>query len=79
VFGVWSDGWRGMEVTNQYPIGCWFGGGREGILQVSNWLLAGWGGVPTNIQLVVGWIGGTLPISNCLLDRWGYSTNIQMG
>ena len=67
---VENDGtsWGG---ANQYPTGCWFGGRREGILQVSNWLLAGWGGVPTNIQLVVGWIGGTLPISNCLLDRWG--------
>ena len=37
----------------------------EGNLSVSHWLLVGWGGFHTNIQLVTGWI-------------WGYHFNIQL-
>ena len=50
----------GGGLPNQFPIGCWFGVWGWGILQVSNWLLVGWGdgGYPTKIQLVAGWVVG---------------------
>ena len=57
--------------ANQYPTGCWFGGGREGILQVSNWLLVG----------CVCEEGSSLPIFICLLFWWmgrEYSKSIQL-